>query len=277
MIIPSNTTEKTFMKYFRPVLAALLAAPVFCFQVLAQEPVEDDAETQTPEAIIEQKLKALTNGAALGPINPSVVDGLYRVQVIGGPAVLITGDGEHVVMGDLYQVTDAGLVPVQDPYLMEARQEFVASLDPSETINFAPEGETRGVVYVFTDVDCGFCRRLHSHIDSYDEMGAQKPGYNDLGIEIRYLAYPRAGIDSPSASKLESAWCAKDPQKALDDLKNLRNIKPAKCDNPIAEQFRKGGELGVNATPALLFPDGRLMLGYMPPEKLLQAVEQGTE
>lgn len=261
------------MKHFSLLLASLLAAAFFCLPSLAQ----DDAEAPAPEVIIEQKLKALTNGAQLGPINPSAVEGLYRVQVIGGPAVLITGDGEHVVMGDLYQVTDAGLVPVQDPYLIEARQEFVASLEPSDTINFAPEGEARAVVYVFTDVDCGYCRRLHSQMHSYDEMGANKPGYNDLGIEIRYLAYPRAGADSPSAAKLESAWCAKDPQAALDDLKNLRNVKPAKCDNPIAEQFRKGGELGVNGTPAILLPDGRLLVGYMPPEKLLQSIEQGTE
>jgi len=261
------------MKQLCTFVAALLLTPFLSFHSLAQEVVE----SLTPEAIIEQKLKGLTNGAPLGPINPSVLEGLYRVQIVGGPAVLITGDGEHVFMGDLYEVTDAGLVPVQDPYLLEARQKFVADLELSETINFAPEGETRAVAYVFTDVDCGYCRRLHSHINSYDEMGEKKPGYNDLGIEIRYLAYPRAGADSPSAAKLESAWCAPDRKQVMNDLKNLRNVKPHTCDNPVAEQFRTGGELGVNATPAILLPDGRLLLGYMPPENLLQAIEQGDQ
>lgn len=257
-------------------VASLVAATLLSTAALAEDGVAASG-ADSPQAVIEQKLKQLTKGAELGPINPSLVEGLYSVQVIGGPALLITADGEHVIMGDMYEVTDAGLVPVQDPYLAEARQEFVASLDPDETINFAPEGETKAVAYVFTDVDCGYCRRLHSHIQSYDEMGAKKPGYKDLGIEIRYLAYPRAGVGSPSAAKLESAWCAKDPQAALDDLKNLRNVKPATCDNPIAEQFRKGGALGVNATPAILLPDGRLRLGYMPPEELLQYIEQGAQ
>src|SRR5690606_27831800 len=109
-------------------------------------------------------LLEIAKDATLGPISPTVIEGLYRVQIIGGPEVFITGTGDHVIMGDMYEVTSAGLVPLQDPYLMRARKEFVANLKLEETINFAPEGETKEVVYVFTDVDCGYCRRLHSQI-----------------------------------------------------------------------------------------------------------------
>lgn len=231
-------------------------------------------EAASPEATIKQALTALTDGAQLGAIRPAAIDGLYNVQIIGGPAVIISADGKHLIMGEMFDVTDTGLAPVQDPYLLNSRREFISSLGEHDSIKFAPEGETKHVAYVFTDVDCGYCRRLHSQMHSYNEMGASKPGYNDLGIEIRYLAYPRAGANSPSAAKLESAWCADDQKAALDKLKNLESVEPATCDNPVERQYLKGGEMGVTGTPAILLPDGRLFVGYQPPEQLLQTIEK---
>lgn len=108
----------------------------------------------------------------------------------------------------------------------------------------------------------------------YREKGELKPGYNELGIEIRYLAYPRAGLNSPSAAKLESAWCADDQQAALDKLKNLQPVEPKSCEaSPVAKHYITGGKLGVNATPAILLPNGELNLGYVPPERLLHTLE----
>lgn len=253
---------------------ALSVSAVLTAGVYAQDEKPDQA-TPSHEVLIKESLHKLTGGAQLGAIRPAVIDGLYKVQVVGGPAVLISADGKHVVMGEVFNVTENGLAPVQDPYLVNSRLEFIAGLDESETIKFAPEGETKHVAYVFTDVDCGYCRRLHSQMHGYNEMGEKKPGYNDLGIEIRYLAYPRAGVGSPSAAKLESAWCADDPHTALDKLKNLESVKPATCDaSPVEKHYRKGGELGVTGTPAILLPDGRLIVGFQPPEKLLQTIEQ---
>jgi thiol:disulfide interchange protein DsbC len=93
-----------------------------------------------------------------------------------------------------------------------------------------------------------------------------------LGIEIRYLAYPRAGIPSPSADKLISAWCAKDKQSALTAVKSDQTIPNATCDNPVAAQFQMGAKVGVNGTPALFMPDGKLMPGYLPPEELARSL-----
>lgn len=233
------------------------------------------SETASSEATIKASLDKLTGGAQLGAIRPSAIEGLYNVQVVGGPAIIISSDGKHVIMGEMFDVTDSGLAPIQDPYLLESRRDFVSHLKDQETINYTPTDGAKHVAYVFTDVDCGYCRRLHSQMHSYNEMGASKPGYNDLGIEIRYLAYPRSGLNSPSAAKLESAWCADDPNKALDKLKSLETVKPASCENsPVEKQFLKGGEMGVTGTPAILLPDGRLLVGYQPPEQLLKSIEQ---
>ncbi|MCP8898007.1 thioredoxin fold domain-containing protein [Gilvimarinus xylanilyticus] len=247
----------------RTSIAALaFAACASVAQDSAEAPAND--ASQPPEQVIKAQLDMITGGAQLGPVRPSVIEGLYNVQVIGGPSLMVSADGKYAIMGDAYTFTAAGLEPVQDPYLLNARKEFVSSLKPGDTIDFAPDDETKHVAYVFTDVDCGYCRRLHSQMDDY----------NDEGIEIRYLAYPRAGENSPSAAKLESAWCADDPNAALDKLKNLEDVEPASCDAPIAQQFLKGGELGVTGTPSILLPDGRLFVGYLPPDRLLQNIEQ---
>lgn len=266
-------------RLFNSILCATLMASVL---VVAADLQSVDAKI---EKLIQEKVGKLTNNASLGPIHPSAIDGLYSVQIVGGPALLVSADAKHVIMGDLYELTDSGLSPIQDPYLIASRKSFVDSLSVDESINYTPEGMTKAVAYVFTDIDCGYCRKLHSQMHTYNDMGVVKPGFNELGIEIRYLAYPRSGIIDPktgdktaSSVKLESAWCSKNKQDALNTLKAGGILKPLACDaNPVARHYAKGGEIGINATPAILLPDGRMFLGYKSPEDLLKTISAKPE
>ena len=129
-------------------------------------------------------------------------------------------------------------------------------------IVFAPK-QSKAHVYVFTDVDCYYCQKLHQEV----------PALEALGIEVRYLAYPRAGIGSDSYQKIASAWCADDPQDSLTILKAGGDIPSNVCeDNPIAQQFALGSDLGVKGTPALITEAGVLLPGYMPADKLARAL-----
>lgn len=223
---------------------------------------------KTTEELILEKLRSARPDVNYETPRPSPIDGVYQVQVPGGPVLYITPDGEKMIVGELFLVEKGGFAKYEDPEIIAGRKKMVASIDPKTTINFKPKGKPKAIVYVFTDVDCGYCRRLHGQMHTYTENGQQFPGYNDLGIEIRYLAYPRAGIPSSSADKLISAWCAKDKLDALTKLKAEQTIPNATCDNPVAAQFQMGGAAGVNGTPALFLPDGKLMPGYMPPAEL---------
>jgi thiol:disulfide interchange protein DsbC len=132
-------------------------------------------------------------------------------------------------------------------------------------IVFSPKGQVKASVTVFTDVDCGYCQKLHEEV----------PALNAKGIEVRYLAYPRAGIGSPSYNKIVSAWCANDQQDALTKLKRRQPIPTNICaGNPVAAQFALGGKMGVRGTPALVLESGRLLPGYMPADRL--AAELGV-
>src|SRR5690606_13363610 len=128
---------------------------------------------------------------------------------------------------------------------------------------FKPKGKPKAVVSVFTDVDCGYCRKLHKEV----------PQLNAMGIEVRYLAYPRAGIGSESYQKLVTIWCAKDRQTAMTRFKNGEHVATSTCkDNPISDQYTLGDKMGVNGTPALVKVDGELIPGYMPADDLAKTL-----
>lgn len=227
---------------------------------------------KTPEQVILENLRKARPEINYGQPRPSPIKGLYQVQVAGGPLLYVTPEGDKFIAGEMFAIEASGFTRVEDPVLVEERKKALAAIDPKQSVIFKTKGKPKAVVYVFTDIDCGYCRRLHNQIHTYNDGGEQKPGYADLGIEIRYLAYPRAGIPSPSADKLISVWCSKDKQDAMTKLKNDQAVPNATCDNPVATQFQLGGQIGVNGTPALFLPGGKLMPGYLPPEELAKTL-----
>jgi thiol:disulfide interchange protein DsbC len=150
-------------------------------------------------------------------------------------------------------------VNVSEQGRTEKRKQQMSLLDESQMLVFAPSKERiKATITVFTDIDCGFCRKLHKEV----------PELNRLGIAVRYLAYPRAGMGSDSYDKYVSAWCADNPKIAFTKAKAGQEIEERTCANPVAEQFQLGGLMGINSTPSLIYDDGRLDPGYLPAEKL---------
>jgi thiol:disulfide interchange protein DsbC len=220
------------------------------------------------EEVIVSRLQQARPDMKFSSVRPSPIAGLYQVQMVGGPLLYVTAEGDKFIAGDIFTVQASGFAKWEDPALMAERKALLSSINVKDTIPFKAKGKTKAVVYVFTDVDCGYCRKLNSQMTAYTDQGQQKPGYTDLGIEVRYLAYPRAGIPSPSADKLVTAWCSKDKQKTMTMLKADQVVPSVTCDNPVAAQFELGAKVGVNGTPAIWMPSGELMPGYLPPEDL---------
>lgn len=228
---------------------------------------------KNPEKVITERLQQARPEMQFGKPRPSPIKGLYQVQVPGGPVLYVTPEGDKFIAGEIFSIDSSGFARLEDPFIVEERKRLIAKIDPKETIVFKPKGKTKAVVYVFTDIDCGYCRLLHNQIHTYDDKGKKMPGYNDLGIEIRYLAYPRAGVPSSSADKLITAWCSKDKQAALTALKNDKPVEPVSCEkNPVEADFKLGAEIGVNGTPAIWLADGKLMPGYLPPAELAKTL-----
>ena len=141
--------------------------------------------------------------------------------------------------------------------------EAIDDLGEDSMIVFAPK-KVNHTVTVFTDIDCGYCRRLHTDM----------AGYNDKGIRIRYLFYPRAGIGSESYNKAVSVWCADDRKQAMTQAKAGQPVAPKTCENPVDEHYALGQAMRLQGTPALILESGETVPGYVPPDKLRQALDQ---
>lgn len=209
------------------------------------------------EAEIKETLLKAIPTLDITSVEPSEIDGLYRV-LASGQTLFSNKDGSFFVTGELYSAVGGSLVNLSEVKREQDRAAKLADIKPGEKIIFPATGTTKAKVAVFTDIDCGYCRKLHKEV----------PKMNELGIEVSYLAYPRAGVGSGSYDKIVSAWCAKDKLKAMTDAKMGKSIESLTCDNPVAAQFQLGQEMGVTGTPAILLENGALVPGYVPAERL---------
>lgn len=220
------------------------------------------AEVLAPDAVA-LKLRQVRPDLILTNVRDSDIPSFYVAQVVNGPEVYISKTGQHLIAGDVYELGATGLVDLVDKRLSSVRQDALKTVASMHPISFNATVPTKAVIYVFTDVDCGYCQKLH----------AEMAGYNALGIEVRYLAYPRAGIGSPAYRKIASAWCASDQNDALTKLKQRQAIPDNVCDgNPVADHYALGRKLGVRGTPAILLEDGRLLPGYRNPTDMAAAL-----
>jgi len=197
-------------------------------------------------------------------VRPSPAPGIVEVQVINGPLLYATDDGGYFFLnGDLHQVSVSGAVNLTEERRSLARKEQLAAVSLEDMVVFSPKGETRDYVSVFTDVTCFYCQKLHREVDQL----------NAKGVEVRYLAFPRGGINSDGAKKLATAWCADDQQTTLTELKAGMDLPVNDCaDNPIAAQYQLGQEMGVSGTPAIITSSGMMIPGYRPAADLIVAL-----
>ena len=215
---------------------------------------------------IEDRMGAALSAFAGQPIGiesvrPSPAPGIVEVQVINGPLLYATEDGGYFFLnGDLHQVSVSGAVNLTEERRSLARKEQLAAVSLEDMVVFSPKGETRDYVSVFTDVTCFYCQKLHREVDQR----------NAKGVEVRYLAFPRGGINSDGAKKLATAWCADDQQTTLTELKAGMDLPVNDCaDSPIAAQYQLGQEMGVSGTPAIITSSGMMIPGYRPAADLI--------
>lgn len=210
-----------------------------------------------PRAAIAKKVP----GAKLEDVRPSPVKGIYEVRM-GSESAYVTADARFVFSGDLYDLDSRENLTEQAR--VGERRSALAKLDEKEMIVFSAD-KTDHTVTIFTDVDCGYCRKLHSEIDQLTK----------LGVRVRYMAYPRSGPGSPDWAKMEAVWCSKDRKGAITKAKLGQPVSSEKCANtPVAKQFELGESMGVRGTPAIFTMNGDYIGGYLPPQEMRQRLDE---
>ena len=212
------------------------------------------------EEIIRNSLeKILPAGSEIESIQESSILGLYSVYYGDLEPIYVTKDGNFFIYGDIYKINIDSISNITDLEISKRRSIILSNLTSSELISFKSKNEKYSVT-VFTDVDCGYCRKLHNQIEEY----------NKLGITINYAAFPRSGLGTDSFTKMVSAWCSDNTKLSLTRLKNNKEVDANFCDNqPVSKHYAIGKKLGVTGTPAIFSTDGILIPGYLSPEDLL--------
>lgn len=219
----------------------------------------EPAKKADPRSIIAEKFPGMT----VKDVRPSPVQGVYEVR-IGADTVYVSADGRYVISGDLYDLDSRENLTEQSR--ATERRAMLAKLDEREMIIFAPgAAATKHTITVFTDVDCGYCRKLHSEIDQLTK----------LGVRVRYLAYPRSGPGSPDWQKMEAVWCSKDRKAAITKAKLGEDVKAQSCGTtPVKKQFELGEDFGVRGTPAIFTMNGDYIGGYLPPQAMRERLDE---
>ena len=226
-----------------------------------KETVENAFGDASHGSIALEKLRAARPDFEFQLDGQSAIPGYLRVVVKNGPTLYVATEGSHFFDGDVYQIGPSGFIDVEDLRFTAERKRWIANINADDMIVFSPKGEKRAIINVFTDIDCGYCRKMHREID-------QLKAY---GIEVRYLAYPRSGVDSEGYRKMVTAWCAPDRKDALTRMKRGEDMPIALCsDHPVDEHFALGGKVGVTGTPSVVLMDGSMIPGYQPADALAE-------
>ena len=206
----------------------------------------------------QKSLSRLSSDFEITDVKETPIKGIYQVT-IGPDVIYMSRDGNYVLKGEILDIGNRR--NLTEDFHAQKRINLLNTIADSEYIEFSST-KTKNHIYVFTDVDCGYCRKLHRDV----------PELNSMGIAVRYLAYPRAGVDSIIGEEMRNVWCAENRQKALTTSKNRQPIEVKICDAPIARHHALGRELGVTGTPAIFLENGRKLPGYIPPDELYEQI-----
>jgi len=213
----------------------------------------------TPDANDPIITKFAELGVTVKQINPSPVTGLK--ELITNKGVLYASpDGQFLMQGTLIDLNNRNNLTEQA--LNGVRVEGIKEYEESMIVYKAPN--EKHSITVFTDISCGYCRKLHRELDDL----------LDAGITVKYLAFPRGGLQGSGYADLMNVWCARDQQEALTEAKSGTSTKVvAGCSAPVAEHYQLGQSFGISGTPAIILEDGTMIPGYQPAAALKAALE----
>lgn len=232
-----------------PAITSLLLSALVIQPVMADaKPDKAKVENAT------KNLKMMVPGLEDATVTPAPVPGLYEV-VVGPDVLYVTQDGRYLIQGSIIDLEARENLTA--PRVAQAAATAIEQVGEENMIIYEPK-ETKHTISIFTDIDCGYCRKLHSQMDQYLAHG----------IRIRYLFFPRAGVQSESARKAVAVWCADDRNAAMTLAKSGQKIEMKDCKNPVSNHYALGEQMGIRGTPALVLDDGEKLPGYVPPDRL---------
>lgn len=264
MVLTALTGSKKAINVLQRLFSLGVGAFLLVNSALAlAEASEQSFDMPKGSELAIQRLLELRPDIPILEVYPSGVEGMFAIDLPGGTTLFATSDGEYLIAGELFAMGEE-LVSISEERRNGERVDLLAKVPAADMIIFPAQGKTVDYVHIFTDVDCGYCRKLHREIADYSA----------IGIEVRYLAYPRMGLDSETYEKMSTVWCSSDRKRALTKAKLGVEVPAAKCADPVSDHFNLGRHIGVSGTPAIVASDGRILPGYLPAADLLARLQK---
>jgi thiol:disulfide interchange protein DsbC len=206
---------------------------------------------------IRKSIEGSFPSTKINSIAKSQIHGIFEVVTDGpqGPLIIYSDEkGEHLLIGDLLNVqTKRNLTRERMDKLTEVKWE---SLPLGNAIKVVKGNGSRKLA-VFSDPDCPYCKKAEAEFNKLDD------------VTINNFAYPLP-MHQDAGRKAKLVWCSKDRAKAWQDLMLKGSLPTGKtdCDNPIDENLALGAKLRVDGTPAIIFPNGKRIPGYVDAKRL---------
>jgi thiol:disulfide interchange protein DsbC len=267
------------MKMLWPVTVSLLMAISGCSKASSDAPSKtavakteassfvstpiNDISGSAPDAVrkaITEHLKTAGLPAHITSIVATEMPNLYWVTFNEVPPVFISGDGQFLLQGDLNKLGNGEVTNLSEAFTAQESKRLITSIPEKDLIVFSPKSKPKAVVYAFTDVDCGYCRKLHSEMDQI----------NAKGIEVRYIPWPRSQED---VANNKAVWCSEDRKSALTTAASGLPVQAPACDDPVMKSRHIGMLVGVNGTPAIYDVNGKYLGGYVPANDLAKILK----
>ena len=216
----------------------------------------DEQDSLKEIDLVLQALLEVFPGANDYVLDDSLVDGLYAVS-IGSEVIYISKDGKFLIRGEIFDLQNS--VNITEEKRILGRLDVMQGMDENTMIIYEPD-QIKHTVTIFTDIDCGYCRKFHQQIDDY----------LDLGIRVRYLSFPRTGPNTESWEKADAVWCSKDRTDSLNLAKQGKKVDADACpSSPVEAHYNLGSVFNISGTPTIVTDKGKIIVGYLPPQSLL--------
>lgn len=222
--------------------------------------VTPPASLRLDTSAIEARLQKIDSKIKVESVSPTPIKGIIEIVMVGGQSTYANEDATYLLNGKIFQLTDDGLIDLSLLKQQEKAIKVMQTVPEHEMIVYAAQNQ-KAFITVFTDIDCPYCHKLHAEI----------PKLNELGVTVRYMAFPRMGVDSDTGNRMKSVWCATDRKAAMDLAMSRQPIDRANCESPVASHFEKAHSIGVSGTPTVIFSDGTVRPGFSEAQELAEA------
>ena len=213
--------------------------------------------TPTEEQAVINSLHSVDPDFPIKGVYESPIKGLFQVEVPGG-TLYTSPDGKYMLQGEMHRIENGDVINLTALDRQEGIAQKLAKIPRKDMIIASPSGPTQATVYIFTDTDCGYCRKQHAEVKKMHRYG----------IEVCWLPYPRAGVDSPAGKQLQAVWSASNKLQAFEQLNAGQPVNTPIKTNPVATFHEMGAEFGINGTPALFLANGEMLPGFQTAKQL---------